>query len=338
LTRHLHLKEYTRFTKMLKIGNFDVKPNILLAPLAGFTDSAYRRIVKEFAAGIVYTEMISSMGIFYHDKKTLELMHFKEEEHPIGAQIFGSDPDKLAYAAAVAEQMGFDIVDINMGCPTPKIVKSGAGAALLKSPDLIAKIIRTVKKSINIPLTIKIRKGFSRYDNVVREIGRIAESEGVNAIAIHGITAEEFFRADAEDWNSIKLLKETVNIPVIGNGGILSEEDVSEMFNKTGVDYVMVGRATLGAPHFIKSSFSFVNKGKKYSLCLKEKLYIIVRHIKYEVQDKGEERGIKEMRKVVSHYIKGMKNAARFREKINSVSSEKEMIRLVEEVFAAQGG
>ena len=323
---------------MPKIGNIEVSPNILLAPLAGFTDSAYRRIVKEFSAGIVYTEMISSMGIFYKDKKTLELMRFYEEERPIAAQIFGSIPDKLAYAASVMENAGFDIVDINMGCPTPKIVKSGAGAALLKDLSLVKDIIKAVRKAIEIPLTIKIRKGFSKKDNVVKELGKIAEGEGVDAIALHGITAEEFFKSDAEDWSSIRTLKETVEIPVIGNGGIKTEEDVLRMFKETGVDYVMVGRATMGMPYFIKSAFLYITTGKKYTLGLKEKLYIIVRHIKYEVQDKGEERGIREMRKIVSHYVKGMKNAARFRERLNSVVTEKEMIRLVEEIFSAQGG
>ena len=323
---------------MPKIGSIEVSPNILLAPLAGFTDSAYRRIVKEFAVGIVYTEMISSMGIFYKDKKTLELMRFYEEERPIAAQIFGSMPDKLAYAASVMENAGFDLVDINMGCPTPKIVKSGAGAALLKDLSLVKDIIKAVRKAIKIPLTIKIRKGFSKKDNVVREIGKIAEGEGVDAIALHGITAEEFLKNDAEDWSSIKTLKETVRIPVIGNGGIKTEEDVLRMFEETGADYVMVGRATMGMPYFIKSSHMFISTGKKYTLGLKEKLYIIMRHIKYEVQDKGEERGIREMRKIVSHYVRGMKNAARFREQLNSVVTEKEMIRLVEEIFSAQGG
>ena len=323
---------------MPKIGDIEVSPNILLAPLAGFTDSAYRCIVKEFAAGIVYTEMISSMGVFYKDKKTLELMHFYEKERPIAAQIFGSVPDKLAYAASVMESAGFDLVDINMGCPTPKIIKSGAGAALLKDLSLVKDIIKAVRKAIKIPLTIKIRKGFSKKDNVVREIGKIAEGEGVDAIALHGITAEEFLKNDAEDWSSIKTLKETVRIPVIGNGGIKTEEDVLRMFEETGADYVMVGRATMGMPYFIKSSHMFISTGKKYTLGLKEKLYIIMRHIKYEVQDKGEERGIREMRKIVSHYVRGMKNAARFREQLNSVVTEKEMIRLVEEIFSAQGG
>ena len=321
-----------RFTN-LKIGEISPEPRILLAPLAGFTDSAYRRIVKSFAAGIVYTEMVSSMGIFYKDKKTLDLLHFYKEEQPIGAQIFGNDPDKLAYAAAFLEDMGFNLVDINMGCPTPKIVKSGSGAALLTDLNLVRKILSTVRKAISIPLTIKIRKGFSKMDNVVVKLGKIAESEGISAICLHGITAEEYFKKEAEDWNSIKELKQNVNIPVIGNGGIQKEEDVLRMFLETGVDYIMVGRATLGAPHFIKSANNYIIDNIKLTLSLKEKLYIILRHIELEIEDKGEERGIKEMRKIIAHYIKGVKGASYYREQLNKIMTKYEMESLLREIF-----
>ncbi len=323
-----------QYTKRLKIGEIEVENPVFLSPLAGFTDSAFRTVVREIGAGIVYTEMVSSMGLFYGDKKTEELLKFREKEHPIGAQIFGNDPEKLTFAAKIVEEKGFDLVDINMGCPTPKIVKSGSGAALLKNPVLIGKILHSVRKAVRIPVTIKIRKGFSKNDNVVKEVGKIAESEGVNAIAIHGITAEEFFDRKREDWESIRELKESVKIPVIGNGGILVEEDVKEMFEKTSADYVMVGRAALGKPEFLKSAFLFISYGKKFRLSLKEKLYIIVRHINLEVEDKGEWRGIREMRKVVAHYIKGMKGAAHFRNMLNSINNKEDMIALVKEVFS----
>ncbi len=316
-----------------KIGGIKVEPRILLAPLAGFTDSAYRRIVKSFSAGIVYTEMVSSMGIFYKDEKTLSLLRFYEEERPIGIQIFGSNPDKLAHAAAFAEEKGFDLVDINMGCPTAKIIKSGAGAALLKDLKLTQKIIRAVRKAIKIPLTIKIRKGFSKGEDVTLEMGKIAENEGVNAICLHGITVEEYFKKESEDWESIRRLKESVHIPVIGNGGIQSEEDVLRMFQETGADYVMAGRATLGAPHFIKSANNYVKTNIKLTLSLKDKLYIILRHIELEIRDKGEERGIKEMRKIVAHYIKGMKGASHYRAQLNTISTKYEMENLLKEIF-----
>ncbi len=316
-----------------KIGAINPEPKILLAPLAGFTDSAYRRIVKSFAAGIVYTEMISSMGIFYGDKKTLDMLNFSEEERPIAAQIFGNVPDKLAYAAAFLEERGFDMIDINMGCPTPKIVKSGSGAALLKDLSLVKAIVKSVRKAIRIPLTVKIRKGFYKGQNVANEIGKIAEGEGADAICLHGIFAEEFFKPECEDWGSIRSLKENVNIPVIGNGGIKSEEDVLKMFEETGADYVMVGRATLGAPHFIKSADTYIKTGKKFTLSLKEKLYIILRHIELEVDDKGEERGIKEMRKIVAHYIKGMKGASHYRAELNGISTKSDMEKMLFEVF-----
>ncbi len=318
----------------LTIGNLNVKPRILLAPLAGFTDSAYRRIVKSFAAGIVYTEMVSSMGIFYKDKKTVELLRFSKEERPIGAQIFGNEPDKLAYAAAFVENMGFDLVDINMGCPTPKIIKNGTGAALLKDIPLIESIIKAVRKSVEIPLTIKIRKGFSKGQDVTGEIGRIAEGEGINAICLHGIAAEEYFKIEKEDWASIRKLKESVTIPIIGNGGIHSEEDVLRMFQDTGVDYVMVGRATLGAPHFIKSADNYINTGIKLTLSLKEKLYIMLRHINLEIEDKGEDRGVKEMRKIIAHYVRGVKGASRYREQLNRISTKYEMESFLREIFS----
>lgn len=321
-------------TKRLKIGEINVENPVFLAPLAGFTDSAFRTVVREIGAGIVYTEMVSSMGLFYGDKKTGELLKFREEEHPIGAQIFGSEPDKLAFAAKIAEERGFDLVDINMGCPTPKIVKNGAGAALLKNLPLIGRIINAVRKAVNIPVTIKIRKGFSKNDNVAKEVGKIAENEGADAIAIHGITAEEFFDRSREDWDSIRELKETVKIPVIGNGGILVEDDVKRMFDETSADYVMVGRAALGKPWFPKSAFLFISEGDKLTLSLKEKLYIIVRHINLEIKDKGEERGVREMRKVVAHYIKGMKGAARFRNMLNGINKKEDIIALVKEVFS----
>ncbi len=321
-----------KFTRQL--GTVKTDNSIFLAPLAGFTDSAFRTIVREIGAGIVYTEMVSSMGLFYKDKKTEELLRYREIEHPVGAQIFGSDPDKLAYAAKIVEEKGFDLVDINMGCPTPKIVKSGSGAALLKNPVLIGRIVRAVRKAVQIPVTIKIRKGFYRRENVAKEVGKIAENEGVDAIALHGITAEEFFDRTKEDWESIRELKESVEIPVIGNGGILSEEDANLMFEKTGTDYVMVGRAALGRPEFLKSAFSYVSSGKKVTLSLKEKFYIIVRHINLEVEDKGEERGVKEMRKVVAHYIKGVRGAAYFRNMLNKIENKEELIALVKEVFS----
>ncbi len=317
--------------KAFEIGNLKVYPPVVLAPLAGFTDSSFRQMVKSFGAGLVYTEMISSMGIFYKDKKTLDIARYTELEKPIGAQIFGSDPEKIAYAAAFLEDRGFDTIDINMGCPALKVIKNGTGGALLKNKEQIMMILRKTRAAIKIPLTIKIRKGFNRGEDVAKEIGNIAEGEGVDAITIHGITARESFNREAEDWNSIKDLKKSVRIPIIGNGGIKTEEDVKGMFEKTGVDGVMVGRAVLGAPWFIASSAQFVEKGTKIKFSLKEKKYIIMRHINLVVEEKGE-RGVKEMRKLLPFYIKGNRKAAYFRNMINKVRDKDDLYRIVEDI------
>ncbi len=317
--------------KAFEIGNLKVYPPIVLAPLAGFTDSSFRQMVKSFGAGLVYTEMISSMGIFYKDKKTIDIARYNELEKPIGAQIFGSDPEKIAYAAAFLEDRGFDTIDINMGCPAPKVVKNGTGGALLKNKERIMMILRKTRAATKIPLTIKIRKGFNRGEEVAKEIGNIAEGEGVDAITIHGITAREGFNKEAEDWNSIKDLKKSVRIPVIGNGGIKTEEDVKGMFEKTGADGVMVGRAVLGAPWFIASSAQFVEKGIKIRFSLKEKKYIMIKHINLVVEEKGE-RGVKEMRKLLPFYIKGNRNAAYFRNRINKVQDKDDLGRIVEDI------
>jgi tRNA-dihydrouridine synthase B len=317
--------------KAFKIGNLEVYPPIVLAPLAGFADSSFRQIVKSFGVGLVYTEMISSMGVFYKDKKTLDIACYDEVEKPIGAQIFGSDPEKIAYAAAFFEDKGFDTIDINMGCPALKVIKNGMGGALLKDKEQITMILRKTRAAIKIPFTIKIRKGFSRGENVAKEIGNIAEGEGVDAITIHGITVRESFNREAEDWNSIKDLKKSVRIPVVGNGGIKTEEDVKEMLERTGADGVMVGRAVLGAPWFIASSVQFIEKGTKIRLSLKEKKYIIMRHINLMIEEKGE-RGVKEMRKLLPFYIKGFRNAAYFRKMINKVQDKDDLDRIVEEI------
>jgi len=317
--------------KAFKIGNLKVYPPIVLAPLAGFTDSSFRQMVKSFGVGLVYTEMISSMGIFYKDKKTLDIAHFDEIEKPIGAQVFGSDPEKIAYAAAVLEGRGFDTIDINMGCPALKVVKNGTGGALLKNKEQIMMILRKTRAAIKIPFTIKIRKGFNRGEDVAKEIGNIAEGEGVDAITIHGITVREKFDREVEDWNSIKDLKKSASVPVIGNGGTKTEEDVKEMFEKTGADGVMVGRAVLGAPWFIASSAQFIEKGIKIKFSLKEKKHIIMRHINLVIEDKGA-RGVKEMRKLLPFYIKGYRNAAYFRNMINKAQDKNDLDRIVENI------
>jgi tRNA-dihydrouridine synthase B len=320
----------------IQIGNLSIDPPIVLAPLAGFTDSAFRRTVRQFSAGLVYTEMISAMGIFYGDKKTLGLLNYKESEHAIAGQIFGSDPEKLAYASQVIQDKGFDVIDINFGCPTPKILKSNSGGALLKNFPLFRNILKSVRKAVKIPLTIKVRKGFRESENVLKELISIAEDEGVNAITIHGITVEEGFNKNAEDWESICRAKQIARIPIIGNGGVQTEEDVKTMFDFTGVDGVMVGRSVLSRPWFIKSCQNYIERGTTFSLSINEKLNIIIRQIEMEIEEKGEQIGVKEMRKFVQGYAYGMKGATRFRDKLNYTETSDELIALIRGFFVAK--
>jgi len=319
--------------RSFKVGNILIDPPVVLAPMAGFTDSPFRGFVKDFAAGLVYTEMISSMGIFFRDKKTFELIKFKEQEKPISAQVFGNSPDKLAYAAAFLEEKGFDIIDINMGCPARKIVENGAGSALLKNPGLAGQIVGAVKKAVTIPVTVKLRKGFSSGENVLLELSHIVEEEGADAITIHGITFEDGFKKEKEDWESIRKAKEILKIPVIGNGGITKEVDVENMFETTRVQGVMVGRACIGEPWFIKSAVQYIEKGFPLSLLLSEKLNIIIRLIEMEIGEKGEETAIKEMRKFIHSFTFGMRGAAVLRDKVNKINDKSELIGLLQAFF-----
>lgn len=308
---------------------------IFLAPLAGYTNSPYRRIVKEFGAGIVFTEMVSVMGIKYGDKKSLNLLRFNDFERPIFAQLFGNDPDAFAYASRVVYDLGFDGIDINAGCPVPKIVKDGSGSALLLDLNKLSKIISSVKKSVPLPVSLKVRKGFYKGTNLVKEIVNIADSEGVSFLTIHAITTEEGFREECEDWDAIAFATTISNTPIVANGGIKNEEDVKRIIEKTGAPFVMVGRASIGRPWFLKSAFDFLMKNSKIDIPNKEKLDIIVRHIEMEVDFDGEKVGIAEMKKILSAYAYGLRNASIFRREVNNIKTKDEAIALVRAFFGA---
>lgn len=322
--------------KGFNIGNIRIDPPIVLAPMAGFTDSPFRSLVKEFAAGLVYTEMISSMGIFYKDLKTIALSNFKEVERPISAQIFGNDPDKLAYASSFLEQKGFDCIDINMGCPAPKIVNSGSGASLIRHPDLVKKIAKMVRNSVKIPITVKLRKGFHPGENFMPYLVNILEGEGIDAISVHGIAVDEGFKKEKEDWESIRLLQKSFRMPIIANGGIVNESDVKKIFKATEASGVMIGRACIRRPWFIKSALQYIEMGTPLMLSLSEKLNIIIRLIEMEVNEKGENIGIKEMRKFVHYFTFGMKNATTLRNKVNIIDKKDELIGLLKAFFEAK--
>lgn len=321
------------YIKPLKIGNVILENNIVLAPMAGITDLPFRLLCKKFEPGLVYTEMVSARALFYGDEKTKKLLNMKNEKKPIAVQIFGSDIESMVYATKYLQDKA-DIIDINMGCPAPKVVKNGDGSKLLLNLDLVEKIVTNVVKASNIPITVKIRKGWNDENIVAVEVAKIIERAGALAITVHGRTREEFYLGKA-DWDIIKKVKESVNIPVIGNGDIKSPEDALKMFEQTNADGIMIGRASLGNPWIFKYIIDYLKIGE-YNDSFpnnEEKLKLIIEHINLVVEEKGEDIGIKEMRKHLNWYIKNLKDASRIREKINTLKTRQEVIDCLKEYF-----
>ena len=316
----------------MQIGNVELQNNIILAPMAGITDKAFRQICSEFSPGLMCTEMVSSKAILYNDEKTKKLMNIENEKKPISIQIFGSDLESMEYAAKEVSKTA-SIIDINMGCPVPKVVKNGDGSKLLLELEKAATIIKTVVKNATVPVTVKFRKGWDNDHIVATDIAQIAEENGASAITIHGRTRSEFYSGKV-DLDIIKKVKEAVNIPVIGNGDIVDEETALKMFEYTGVDGIMIGRGAFGNPWIFEKIKYFLQNGQKMGeITSQEKLDIIKQHIEYCIQDKGELTAIKEMRKHIAYYTKNLKNASSFRCFINTIESKEELIHNLEDFF-----
>ncbi len=312
------------FLKKLKIGNIELKNNVLLAPMAGITDKPFRIICKEMGAGLATTEMISAKAIFYNDAKTKKLYNLEGEKGPICIQLFGSDIEAIKYATQEIDKIA-DIIDFNMGCPAPKIVKNGDGSNLLLHLDLLEKIVRTIRENTNKPITFKIRKGWDENNIVAVDVAKIIEKAGGSAIIIHGRTRKEFYSGNA-DWDIIKEVKQSVNIPVIGNGDIIDEETAEKMFSYTGVDGIMIGRAAFGNPWIFREIIHYLETGEKLQKpTLEEKYKMMIRHINMEIEERGEEVAIKEMRKQLSWYIKNLKDASQERNKLNRIDNKIEL-------------
>lgn len=316
----------------LKIGNVILENNLILAPMAGVTDKAFRRTCKELGAGLVCTEMASSRAIFYNDEKTKKLLNIEEEKKPISVQIFGSDVNSMKVATKYANTFA-DIIDINMGCPAPKVVKNGDGSKLLLNLDLAEEIITKVVEVATVPVTVKIRKGWDKNNIVAVDIAKRIQRAGAKAITIHGRTKEEYFSGEC-DLEIIKQVKQAVNIPVIGNGNIIDEKTALEMFQYTGVDGIMIGRASLGNPWIFKNISTYLKTGKiSKQPTLKERLSVILQQIEWEIEQKGEKTGINEMKKHIHAYTKKMPDSSRVREKVNKIENKQELIDCLIEYF-----
>ena len=309
----------------MRIGNFETKNNIFLAPMAGVTDSAFRRICRRYGCGLVYSEMISAKAMHYGDKKTQKMLHFIPDEHPFAIQLFGSEPDIIAEAVKAISFTKASVIDINMGCPAPKIVNNGEGSALMNDIVKASKIIKSAVNASDIPITVKCRKGWdSEHVNVV-EFAKMAQECGAAAVAVHGRTRDQYYSGKA-DWDIIREVKQNITIPVIGNGDIFTAQDAVDMQAYTRCDGVMIGRGAQGNPFLFRQANELYNCGEVlFYPTLEEKISVLLEQVKYMIAEKGEHIAICEARKHAAWYLKGEKNSASVRGEVNTANSYNEL-------------
>ena len=313
----------------LQIGDVILKNNVILAPMAGVTDLPFRLLCKEQGAGLLCMEMVSAKAIYYNNKNTETLMQIEPEERPVSLQLFGSDPVIMSEMAKRIEDRPFDILDINMGCPVPKVVNNGEGSALMKNPGLVRKIVTSVSKAIKKPLTVKIRKGFDENNINAVEIAKIIEDSGAAAVAVHGRTRQQYYSGKA-DWDIIRQVKEAVSIPVIGNGDVDSPQKAKQLLEETGCDGIMVGRATEGNPWIFREISHYLDTGELLPHpALEEVKEMILRHARLQLEYKGEYTGMREMRKHVAWYTAGFPHSARLRGAVNEIESMEQLMVLL---------